>query len=157
MKNKLNITMLFLLFGILIQAQNSINTSSQNIINSSGSTSYSFGQLITLSLVNNDGSISHGVQQAYEIVTLSVKETNLDFILQIYPNPTTDKLILKTKKIDFTGVHFILYDITGKIIKEKSILNEITEINMSPFISSSYFLKLFKKQKEIKTIIIIKN
>ena len=50
-----------------IKAQQSIITSGGEATGTNGSASYSIGQLITTTTTNGTGSVSAGVQQAFEI------------------------------------------------------------------------------------------
>lgn len=125
---------------------------------SSGSVSYSVGQVVYSSIEQSTGSISQGVQQAYEIFATSAKElTNIDLYVEAYPNPTTDVLILSIQNSDYTKAVFVLTDLSGKQILRQEITGEMTTIDMSNLIQSEYFVSVLFDKKEIKTFKIIKN
>ena len=70
--------------------------------------------------------------------------------LLVYPNPTSGSLHIKTQSYSIEKV--VLYDITGKFLKEfKS-----NEINLANFKSGIYLLNIFTPNS-VKTSKIIKN
>ena len=74
--------------------QSSVNVSGGSVSNTSGSISYSIGQVAYQSVSNSSGSVSQGVQHAFEISTLSLEENKFNFMLNAFPNPTTENLNL---------------------------------------------------------------
>ncbi len=77
-----------LVFFGFVFGQTSVNTAGGEVKNASGSVSYSIGQVAYTSVSNSNGSVSQGVQQAYQISTLNVEEKVFNFSLSVYPNPT---------------------------------------------------------------------
>jgi hypothetical protein len=72
-----------------IYAQSSTLTAGTNVSSDSGSISYSIGQIDNNATVNSSGYINQGVQQPFEIVTLSGHEiSDISIVAQAYPNPT---------------------------------------------------------------------
>ncbi len=53
--------------GIVSFGQTSVNTAGGEVENTSGSVSYSIGQVAYTSVSNSNGSVSQGVQHAFEI------------------------------------------------------------------------------------------
>ena len=89
--------LLLLLFcsSFNLYAQNNTVASGGQANGSGGTSSYSVGQINYSSYTGSSGSVTQGVQQPYEIsVVTSIKNIAIDLKAQIYPNPTTDKLIL---------------------------------------------------------------
>ena len=81
--------------------------------------------------------------------------------IYIYPNPTTDFLILKIDgDIVQNRITTSLFDINGKLILSKSITENEMTISMKNLTPATYFLKVIQTKdasdKEIKTIKIIK-
>ena len=93
MKKQL-ITFLSILTGIVSYGQTSEVASGGSVSNNSGSISYSIGQVAYQSTSNASGSVSQGVQHAFEISTLSLEENKFNFMLNAFPNPTTENLNL---------------------------------------------------------------
>jgi hypothetical protein len=97
-------------------------------------------------------------QQPYEIsVVSSVDEAKKYYSFGLaYPNPATDYLQLQIEGEMIGNLSYQLVDITGKLLQNQQILNNQTTIIISNYVSSTYFLKVFQGNKEIKTFKIIK-
>ena len=77
------------------QAQESSNSSGGNATGSGGTVAYSIGQVVYTTNTGSNGSVAQGVQHAYEIFTVGIKETELNISLTAFPNPTTENLTLQ--------------------------------------------------------------
>jgi hypothetical protein len=157
---KLKISALILLiFGITgIHAQESIPASGGNAVGSGGSVTYTVGQLVYTTNTGVNGSVAHGVQQAFEISTISWVEqgVGINLICTVYPNPTTDFLTLKVEDIKTENLIYRLYSISGRLLESKKIESSETSIAMINFNPATYFLKVSDGIKEVKTFKIIK-
>ncbi len=152
-------TICVMLFGAnFCQAQSNTVTSGSDASTSDGSISYSIGQIDYISSSNGNTFINLGVQQPFEIVTLSGNEIK-DFQIsaQVYPNPSINNLIISIQNYNFENLSYKLLDIRGREIIEGKISNEETNLNMQPYASATYILKLVDNNKEIKTFKILKN
>lgn len=157
----------FLLLGLGItglQAQEAIPASGGNASGSSGSVSYSVGQVVYQTHTGTNGSVAEGVQQPYEIsvVTGLEEAKGINLTVSAYPNPTTDFLTLKVENYKTENLSYQLYDISGKLLENKKIESNETSISMTNLVSATYFLKVVKmqgiaSQKAVKTFKIIKN
>ena len=97
-KNKsrpLSMLLAGLLWGSLAQAQESSNSSGGDATGSGGTVAYSVGQVLYTTNTGSNGSVAQGVQHAYEIFTVGIKETELNISLTAFPNPTTENLTLQ--------------------------------------------------------------
>ena len=126
---------------------------------SNGSISYSIGQSVIGSTIQNSaGSIHIGIQQPVNIsVILGVENKEIELDYSIYPNPTPSALTLKYSGIFSDGMKYQLIDLQGKILKEGSILNLENKIELDNFNPSTYILNVFNFTKLIKSFKIIKN
>ena len=153
--------LLFLGLGLTgLQAQTSVNATGGNASGIGGSASYSVGQLAYTTNTGTNGSVSEGVQQAFEISVVTGIEEAKDIFLNVsaYPNPTTDYLELKVENLQLSELSYKLYDISGKVYQNKEIGNSITKIEMQNLPQGIYFIKVIDtKNKEFKTFKIIKN
>ena len=143
-----------------LQAQVAIPASGGDASGNGGSVSYSVGQIVyTTNTGGANGSVAQGVQQPFEISVITGLEEAKGITLQCtaYPNPTTDFLTLKVEHFEFSTLNFQLYDINGKLLENKKINGNETNIVMSDLVPATYFLKLTDNNKEIKTFKIIKN
>ncbi len=142
-----------------LQAQTSVPTSGGNASGSGGTASYSVGQDGYTTNTGTNGSVAQGVQQPYEIsvVTGFEEAKGIDLTISAYPNPTTDYLTLQVKDFKLSTLNFQLYDIQGKLLQSEKITGNQIGIFMSSFAPATYFLKVNKGNKELKTFKIIKN
>ncbi len=153
------ISILLLVMTSISFGQNSVTSSGENAIGSTGNVNYSVGQILYTTNYGSNGSVAQGVQQPYEIsVLLGIDEAiGIDLLLSVFPNPTTDFVTLKFENYDFESIDYQLFDINGKIIlTDKSQIKE-TKITIGNLPSSIYFLKVLDANKELKTFKIIKN
>jgi len=152
------IALLLLVSGLTaLQAQEAIPAASGNIKGSTGSVSYSYGQLAVLFVTGATGSIAQGVQQPYTILAIS----GTDFISLICSVSTTtgkDILILKlADNYDKTNLRYQLSDKNNTILVNQIITSNETVISLETQPRSTYFLKVIDHNIEVKYIKIIKN
>jgi len=147
---------LFCLGGI--QAQDAILTSGGDASGSGGSFSYSVGQIVYTTVIGSNGSMAQGVQQPFEIsAVLGVDDLlGINLSLVAYPNPTTDFLNLTIANLNYKNLSYQLFDINGRLLTQKKLENNSSEITMKQFPSALYFLKIFNNQKLVKLFKIIK-
>lgn len=159
MKNKkkqFGVLLLCLLFNG-VQAQESLNASGEQAVGSGGSSSYSIGQVVYTTNSGTTGSVAQGVQQVYEISSSAGMDVKgIELSCSVYPNPAVNTLILSVDDVN-SNLTYQLFDANGRIVEESSVNEEKTAIDMSDCIPASYFLKVNRNDKEIKTFKIIKN
>jgi len=99
-----------LLSPVLIFAQEAVVTAGNDFTNNSGSLSYSLGQVVYTTNTGSDGTVSEGVQQAYEIFTLKVEDHRLKPSMTVYPNPTEDIVNLRIDDLNSDKLSYMLFD-----------------------------------------------
>ena len=68
--------------------------------------------------------------------------------LQIYPNPTSDKITVRYRQ--FTGVEKItIFDIMGRLVLDDNLSGVVSEIDVSAFPSGVYFIKVITQDKAL--------
>ena len=148
------------LFGtcIFVQAQDAIPTSGGNASGIGGSASYTIGQVSFTYQSSSNGFVSQGVQQSYEITTaLGTEETTgITLEFTVYPNPTTSNVVLKIKNYSIENLAYSVFDINGRSIITKEITGAETFISMENLAGATYFIKIIKNTKELKSFKIIK-
>lgn len=159
-KNKSNLIALIILltaFTIMkTAAQKAIPATGGEAIGSGGVVSFTVGQVAYITNVGVSNSEIQGVQQPYEISVVTMLEQSPDDMdLSVFPNPTTEFLMLKHEDIDAKNLTYELYDIHGKILKSNSLTGNNTRINMAGFPASTYFLQVKQVQKNITRFKII--
>ncbi len=142
-----------------LEAQQSMPAAGGNAEGNGGTVAYTAGQITYTTQTGSNITITQGVQQPYEIlVVTSVKQSGgIILVCDVYPNPTSDNVILKVEYFELSSLSFQLFDQSGKILLNKKAENNETTIQMEGFIPATYFLKINRNNKEIKTFKIIKN
>ena len=108
-------TALFVLLGTAgLYAQETTTTTGGDASGTGGTASYSVGQVFYTTNTGTNGSVAQGVQQSYEISTITgINITGINLELSVYPNPTTGYLTLKVEDVELSTLNFQLYDIQG--------------------------------------------
>lgn len=152
------LTLLFCFFLLPAMAQTSVNATGGNASGSGGSASYSVGQMVSTFNVGTNGSVAHGVQQAFEIsVVEGIEETkNINLMVSIYPNPTTDNLTLSVENVQLSSFSFQVFDVQGKLLQNEKIVDRQTSIRMNNHKPAVYFIKVIQDKRDVKTFKIIK-
>ena len=143
-------------------AQETIPASGGDAKGSGGSVSYSVGQLFYRIYPGTNGSVAEGVQQPWEIsvVTGIAEAEGIILTVSAFPNPATDYLILRVENYDFENLEYLLYDVSGRLLKEGKVTSSETTIYMVSLVPAVYFLKVFRTEpsyQEVKTFRIMKN
>ncbi len=154
-KSILVVSSFFVVVSVL--AQESFNASGGGISNSSGSISYSIGQVADESISNSTGSVSQGVQQTYEISVLEIVENNFSLSLTVYPNPTQEQINLRVGNFQNEQLTYRLLNLEGKIISQSAIISDETVIELKNIPTATYFLEVQFENKKMQTFKIIKN
>jgi len=154
---KTMICIAFLLFGLGgMYAQEVVSTTGGNATGIGGSLSYTVGQLVYTTNTGTNGSVLQGIQQPFEIyTTVGINESTINLELSVYPNPTTNYLILKVEEME--DLTFQLFDLQGKDIENMKVMEMNTTIKMDRLPKATYILKVVKNNKLVKTFKIIKN
>jgi hypothetical protein len=156
-KLKLSIVLLLGLGLTGLQAQKATLTAGGNASGSGGSVSYSVGQIAYTVNAGTNGSAVQGVQQPYEISVGLEEAKGISLSCSVYPNPANDILTLKVENYTHSTLTFSLYDINGKLLENKKLAGNETNIDMSNLIPATYFLKVIDNNKEVSTFKIVKN
>lgn len=120
-----------------------------------GFVSYSVGQ--TTYLEKGTGQVLEGVQQPYEIITLTTFENSSELTgILLYPNPFRDYLYLDFTSNNFKGSEYQLFDAQGKLVKKDKISQSKSELNFSSIPSAMYIIRITQNGENIKTFKIIK-
>jgi hypothetical protein len=159
MKNPQNFALtlaLFLMSGVF--AQESSNSAGGKISGAGGSVAYSIGQVVYTTNTGINGSLAQGVQHAYEIFAVGIYETELTISLNVYPNPTANKLTLEINDFSDKNLAYQLTDIQGKLLVEGQIEEAQTILDMHSLATATYFVHVLSDDnKRIQSFKIIKN
>jgi len=128
-----------------------ISNSGDYFDNGTNSLSWSIGECMTETYTNGNTKLTQGFQQdRYEISTLIENLTD-ERQINIFPNPATDKI-----NIEFSEIHentiIQLFDITGKELLRKDMLNITEQIDLNECSNSTLILKITEDGKLLKSI-----
>mgnify|MGYP001564408778 FL=1 len=146
-----------IIFSFSAQSQDAIAISGGEASGSEGTSSYTLGQVFYTATTSNNGSIRQGVQQNFELFTLSNQElitVNLEAL--VYPNPSSDHVKLNITDITLTDLSYVLLNIQGKVVSSAKITSLDTSISLHRLSVGTYVLKVSQKNNELKTFKIIK-
>lgn len=143
--------------GLLANAQNGLHTSGGNASGTGGNISFSLGQLVYTQHSGTSGSIALGVQHPFEIFSVGISEVKTSLSVSLFPNPTTESIMLQTDGIREGQLHYRLTDLQGKLLQESVLAREQTSISMMDLPPAAYFLRVLNSEnKSIQTFKIIK-
>jgi len=150
---------IFLFTTISVHGQQSAVSSGGDATEVTGSISYSVGQVFYTSVADESASVTQGIQQPYLISEQTGKRDIGEIALSylIYPNPTTDRLVLNFGDIEFAGYVFQLYDINGRVLLSNKIESNVTDIDMSLYSPDIYILNVSVDGEIVRVFKIIKN
>ena len=148
---------IFLIYGSLF-GQSSLLSSGGNTSGSSGSVSYSFGQLVVIPSSNGNLSIAPGVQQPYEITEIVGTEEVLHFPVKVYPNPAIESVWIEINDEHFTqgDLNLSIISADQKILYNSNIMNSKEDINMSSIKPGIYFFIIKNITGQSRTFKIVK-
>ena len=139
------------------QAQESANASGGDATGNGGTVAYSIGQVVYTSNTGISGTVDQGVQHAYEIFTVGIKETELNILLTTFPNPTTENLTIQISEYNNEKLSYQLFDIQGKQLSSGQIISNQTQISMNSLPAATYFINVLSQEnKKVQSFKIIK-
>ena len=142
-----------------LQAQEALTSSCGNIVaNGQGSISYSVGQLFYTINTGSTGTVAEGVQQPWEISTVTGTKDLSDIRLSVsaYPNPVNDYLVFETAGNDITNLKLQLINSNGALIETIIPSDNKTTITVNQLVPATYYLVVTGNDKELKVFKIIK-
>jgi opacity protein-like surface antigen len=146
-----------ILASTLAFCQQSVVPAGGNATGTGGSTAFTVGQVAYSVVTGTDGFVIQGVQQPYEISTVTgieVEDVTLDYA--VYPNPTAGMLRLVISAPDPESYRYQIFDLNGKLVGNNKVTGNETEISMDHLFASVYFLKVIRGNSEVKVFKIVK-
>ena len=155
MKYSIIILMLFLA-GSMVSAQEVVSSNGDSKSAAGVEVSWTVGEAVVATLIGGSNTLTQGFHQTKLTIT-AVSELFLPGIeIKVFPNPTQDFITIHFSEY-IEDSKYSLYDFTGKLLENKLISSDDTEINMSKYASGQYILKLTNKSRQtIQTFKIIK-
>ena len=141
-----------------LQGQQAIVTTGGTATGTTGSVSYTVGQVAYQTYTGTGGTVQQGVQQPWEVSTpVAIENTeDISLLMNVYPNPTSGAFKLIVGTLENRNLRFRLFDMNGLLVQDQKIDSEETEIFLQDLSSSMYFLKIMNNTQEIKVFKIVK-
>lgn len=162
MKLKVLYIILINCVGILfsnLHAQVVILSAGGTAYDTTGTISYSIGQILYTTYLNAELSVGQGIEQPYEISLIDDLNKSHEIILNYvtYPNPTIDVLHLRIDDLTTEKFIYTIFDLSGKSLLTHKISSTETIIPTNNFKPSTYILIISDGNKNIKTFKVVKN
>ena len=160
-KNAFAILSVMFAVALSANAQSAIVPVGGDAQSSSGSVSYTVGQIAVTTVSDNAGSISvaEGVQQPYEIQTVGVNNyPQITLNAKVFPNPTENfiQLELNGYEIPGSGLNAYLYDGNGKLLQTVTVTGDLTTLQIGHYATGSYLLELKSGSRSLKTFKVVR-
>ncbi len=148
---------LLCLFIGMAQGQQTVTTTGGSGNGTGGSVTYTVGQVAFSTLPWTNGFIIQGVQQPFEISTVTgIQEENISLDYLVYPNPTSGILRLIISAPDPENYRFQLFSLNGILLLNSKITDRETEVSMEQLLPSIYFIRVLRGSIEVKLFKIVK-
>ena len=158
MKIKLLLLTILNSMVFIVSSQNNNVSTGGGGTGSGGSIEYSVGQVDYITTSTNTGTISQGVQQSFEIyITADLKNNESSKFCEIYPNPLQDFLVVKLPNSISEENTFLMYNESGKLIKNQTLLNGENLVEVRDVVKGIYFIEISDKNKNTINYKIVKN
>lgn len=119
-----------------------------------GTAACSIGQVADITLIGSGGTISQGVQQPYDDVSTTVADPDPDGPISAYPSITADQVVVQVRAERFHDLRIDLTDARGRILLQRRIIDQRTELSLARFAAGSYHLVVRADGELLQTITI---
>lgn len=134
---------LLLVIGLVFRinsshAQEVIATQGDSFSNAVGSLDFTIGETIVETFKSSSNIITQGFHQS-SISVIPTGIADLDHLIKVFPNPTSDILIIDTGGIQ--GLSYQLIDAKGIVLLNKALSFESSEIDLITYAGGMYLLR----------------
>lgn len=110
--------------------------------NASSSISYTIGEPVIATASVAGTSMTQGFQQPWVDIGTMVDDQHDDGpMVNVYPNPVRHTLHIAIDDVN-RAKHYFLHDAAGRLVTDGRIGDSITELDMEPYASGSYVLRV---------------
>ena len=155
---------LLLIFFIILSYSLFAQQSNRDIISANGATdslssgtiSYTVGQLVIETAQKDNTTLNQGFHQVDIEVVTTYKNPDKQLEFVAYPNPAENYIQLHAQLKEYQGIQYTLYDLRGAA-QEKGSINATTQkIDLSQLAAGQYILQITRDDNRIQTFKIIK-
>ena len=157
-KKLLFLLLLFLCAGAQSQTitQQLISSSGDEFKNNTYQLVWSIGETVTETFSANNQMLTEGFHQSNYIISAINQMSDLEFEINLFPNPTTNLIQLKIQNDKLENLHFVISDLSGKMILSENLIIVNQQINLTKYLSGIYILSVYNQNQLLKTFKIIK-
>ena len=137
-------------------SQKVVATSGDHYTNDEIQISWTLGEPVIETLSNGNSMLTQGFHQSKLIVTAVDQIAELKFDITAYPNPTSDILRVEVENVREQDLVYTLYSPDGRMLVQKQMESDISEIPLCNYVSATYFLKVSSGNTVLKTFKIVK-
>lgn len=135
--------------------------SGSNASGTSGTVAYSIGQVFYTNIGLTAYNVAEGIQHGeVALQNLATPENLIEpkAEISVFPNPTTDYVNINMTGLEFENGprSYQLYDLQGRLLKQNTLNDTETQVNLNDVSSSIYILRVYVNNKVLKTFKIIK-
>jgi predicted nuclease of predicted toxin-antitoxin system len=122
-----------------------------------GSLSWTLGEPVIVTLVATDNILTQGFQQGSFTVSEMIVSKDLDFAITVFPNPSTDYVVLKVDNSKSKSLSYFLSNVDGKILSTDKLISSEQQISLSNCAKGTYLLSVQNENGQVlKSFKIIK-
>ncbi|MDF2436050.1 MAG: hypothetical protein K0Q95_426 [Bacteroidota bacterium] len=132
-----------------------ISCSGNSFNNGGNQLDWTLGEPVTSTLSGGNNALSQGFHQPDLLIT-SLNELQLDYLLNVYPNPTTDIVHLQFTDLKVT-VSIELFTSEGKLLESQKVNSNEAQLSLLKYKAGTYLLSVKESGSAAKTFRIIKS
>ncbi len=136
-----------------VYAQEVISSQGSTYVNTNGTIDFTLGEVITNTETSGNFTLTQGFHQT-NWNFLGLEDFNPTYSASIFPNPTSDELIIKAS--DFEKVTYSLFDDQGKLISQNLLSGEVTLIQVNQLEFGTYYITLKNENQQLKSFKLVK-
>jgi hypothetical protein len=134
-------------------APQSVNSGATNMSQSNGSLSFTVGELVVLTQIDDAGnSLSGGFTAGSTLSTVAVKETDARVLdVRVYPNPTTELVNVQLNYTKLDRVRVVVTDLQGKEVYSGTYagIANVIGIHTAAYAPGTYMLSLLSMDEQL--------
>lgn len=157
---------LLLLFTALFLLGSTIfcQTIQNSVISSAGGSAsagnvkmdYTLGETVIETFTAGGNTLTQGFHQT-NLTLVAIENVELFAEISIYPNPTSEFVNIDIPA-DYKLMDISMYDVTGKLLKNKTNASGLVTFNVNDLATGTYYLQVINpKNQQLKTFKLIKN
>jgi len=143
-----------LLLSTSVNAQEVITTAGDYNTSSTGSLSWTLGEVITETYSDGLNALTQGFNQSQLSATATYELPGLNFKVTAYPNPTSDFIFIEAEQSQ--DLKYQLFNLNGELVREARLQGFQTKVDFKTLVPATYLIKIYKNSIPIKQFKIVK-